>query len=269
MPVAIPIAIAAGSAISGVAGAWGAAKQADAARDAASTQSAASRYATDISNQQYQQNRQDMLPYMQAGTQALGQLSSLSRNFTPTTVGGLDPSGAYSKYTGQFTFNQDDPSYQWRLNQGLDALNASAAAKGGYFSGATGRALMDYGQGAASQEYQNAFARDLSSKQFGLGAYNTAYGQIADDKNTYWNQLASLSNAGLGSLQQVGNWGAQNAQNAGQNALNSATAQGNAMQSGAGAWSGAAQNMANQLQGGIGNYLQYQMLNKALGGVWN
>lgn len=60
-----------------------------------------------------------------------------------------------------------DPSYQWRLGQGLEALENSAAARGGLLSGNTGRALQDYGQNAASQEYQNEFSRWL--QRLGIG----------------------------------------------------------------------------------------------------
>lgn len=60
-----------------------------------------------------------------------------------------------------------DPSYQWRLSQGLEALENSAAARGGLLSGNTGRALQDYGQNAASQEYQNELSRWL--QRLGIG----------------------------------------------------------------------------------------------------
>lgn len=67
----------------------------------------------------------------------------------------------------QFKFSNDDPSYQWRLQQGEQALARSAAAHGRSMSGATMKAISNYGQNAASQEYQNAFNRfqaDRSSR---------------------------------------------------------------------------------------------------------
>lgn len=48
-----------------------------------------------------------------------------------------------------------DPGYQFRLDQGLKALQASAAAKGVLHTGGTLRDLMDYGQGFASNEFRN------------------------------------------------------------------------------------------------------------------
>lgn len=60
-----------------------------------------------------------------------------------------------------------DPSYQFRLNQEQNSLENSAAAHGGLLSGNTGRALIDYGQNSASQEYQNQFGRWM--QQLGIG----------------------------------------------------------------------------------------------------
>jgi hypothetical protein len=71
----------------------------------------------------------------------------------------------------------NDPGYQFRLTQGTDALQNAAAAKGTLADSGTLKALIDYGQGAASQEYGNIWNRDFSGWQGGynaaLGAYNT------------------------------------------------------------------------------------------------
>lgn len=52
-----------------------------------------------------------------------------------------------------------DPSYQFRLNQGLEAIERSAAARGMLRSGNTLQGLQDYAQNYASQEYQSAVDR--------------------------------------------------------------------------------------------------------------
>ena len=57
-----------------------------------------------------------------------------------------------------------DPSYQFRFNQGRQALERSAAARGTLFGGNTLQALTDYGQQAASQEY--AAAEDRARQQY-------------------------------------------------------------------------------------------------------
>jgi hypothetical protein len=84
-----------------------------------------------------------------------------------------------------------DPSYQWRLDQGRKAMEASAAAGGTLRGGATLKGLIDYGQNAASQEYAAADARNRAN--YGLnwdvqtGAFdrNTAGSRDARDFN--WN----------------------------------------------------------------------------------
>ena len=57
------------------------------------------------------------------------------------------------------------PSYQWRYNQGLEAVNRTAAAKGMLGSGNRLAELTKYGQGMASQEYEAEFQRQLAAKK--------------------------------------------------------------------------------------------------------
>lgn len=98
-------------------------------------------------------------PYAQQGQQALGLMAGLNQE--------------------KFTFNQDDPSYQFRLQEGLKALEKSAAAKGGLLSGGALKATNNYAQNVASTEYGNAFNRFLDDRgqrasilqgQIGVGA---------------------------------------------------------------------------------------------------
>ena len=62
-----------------------------------------------------------------------------------------------------------DPSYQFRLDEGMRNLLANKAAVGGLGSGQTLRDIMNYGQGAASQEYQNAYNRFNTDRSFNYG----------------------------------------------------------------------------------------------------
>lgn len=71
---------------------------------------------------------------------------------------------------GQFTAPtaadaQNDPGYQFRLQQGQRALEQSAVARGNLLSTGTARALTDYGQQAGSQEYQNVYGRRFGEFQ--------------------------------------------------------------------------------------------------------
>lgn len=63
------------------------------------------------------------------------------------------------------TFSSSDPSYNFRFQQGQQAVERSALARGLGGSGNVLQALTDYGQGAASQEYGAQFARLSSLSQ--------------------------------------------------------------------------------------------------------
>lgn len=86
-------------------------------------------------------------PYEQMSRQAQGQLSkNLAEGFNPGDL-------------------RNDPGYQFRLKQGMDALNASLAAQGLGQSGQALRAAQEYGQNFAQNEYGNAYDRWLQQNQ--------------------------------------------------------------------------------------------------------
>jgi hypothetical protein len=60
---------------------------------------------------------------------------------------------------------EQSPSYKWRFEQGREALNRTAAARGMLGSGNRLVDLMKYGQGMASQEYDAEFQRQLAAKK--------------------------------------------------------------------------------------------------------
>lgn len=97
------------------------------------------------------------------------------------------------------------PGYQWTLDQGMQALETSAAAKGGLFSGAAGLEALKFGQGLADQTYQQTFSNFaglvgnigavesnildrksavegtyLGQKQAATEAYNDSWNTVAD-----------------------------------------------------------------------------------------
>lgn len=169
--------------------------QAKAAKSAANQQYQASKEATQVQKDMYDQTRKDLSPYAQAGSNALKQL-----------VGGMRPNGQFmQEYSGQDIY--DDPSYQFRLQQGQDSIQSGAAAQGGLLSGATQKALLSYGQDAASQEYGNAYNR-----------FN------ADQTNQY-NRLSNLVGLGQNAAAQQGNAGMQTAQAVASNTMAGANAQ--------------------------------------------
>ena len=93
---------------------------------------------------------------------------------------------------------QVDPGYQFRLQQGQQALDASAAARGTLRGGAQMKALTDYGQQAGSQEYANAYnrARDVYGLNYQAakdtyGAARDAYGDSRYERDAQFGAVES------------------------------------------------------------------------------
>ena len=100
------------------------------------------------------------------GTAQLAQQAGQIGNSTQKAVGLADPNAQYAPgYANQLNqmmtgqFSPTDPSYQWRYQQGLDALQRTGAAQGMTGSGNMMAELEKYGQGMASTEYGNQFNR--------------------------------------------------------------------------------------------------------------
>lgn len=86
-------------------------------------------------------------PYKAAGESSLSQIMALLGLSGPEAS-----QGALSKFV-------TSPGYGFAMDQGVQALDRSAAAKGGLYSGAQGKALTTFGQGLANQEFGNYFDR--------------------------------------------------------------------------------------------------------------
>lgn len=100
---------------------------------------------------------------------------------------------------------QTSPAYDWNLSQGLGAIEAGQAAKGGLYSGAAMKAAQDYGAGMASNEYWNIY-NALAGKS-GAGA-SAAAGQGQAGANYAQgasNALANYGNAAAAGAMGVGN----------------------------------------------------------------
>jgi hypothetical protein len=57
----------------------------------------------------------------------------------------------------------NEPGYMFRRDQGVDALNKSAAARGVLRTGGTLKNIIDYGQNFAASEYDRVYDRALKS----------------------------------------------------------------------------------------------------------
>lgn len=90
---------------------------------------------------------------------------------------------------------QTDPGYQFRLDQGLGAIESSRAAKGGLYSGAAMRDALQYGQDYASQEFGNVYNRLAGVAQSGLGAAQMSGNASMQTAGNVGNALGAMGNA--------------------------------------------------------------------------
>lgn len=81
----------------------------------------------------------------------------------------------------------NDPGYKARMQMGADAIENSAAARGGILSGGTLKALERYGQDFGTNEFGNVFNRGLQTAGYNAGVgqmgYGNRYGQYQDWQN--------------------------------------------------------------------------------------
>ncbi|MGX4758522.1 DNA transfer protein p32 [Acinetobacter baumannii] len=183
----VAAAVAAGAAVAG------GAMSASASRSAAKKQANAAEAATQAQLEQYNQTREDLSPYREAGGYGLEQL-----------LAGYKDGSLLKGYDGSQLYQ--DPSYKFRLNEGLGAVQSGAASQGGLLSGATLRALNNYGQEAASQEYNNAYTR------------------YTNDQQNRYARLKDLANMGQNSAVQTGTMGQSAVGAAGANLMEGANA---------------------------------------------
>jgi hypothetical protein len=133
---------------------------------------------------------------------------------------GLGPQGA----EGMNNF-QNTPGYQFARDQGLDAVNRTAAARGGLAGGNNTVDLMKYATGFADQTYGNYMSRLnplMQMYQQGVGGQaNAAMGLGQQGAGVYGNMARSYQDeaagrgralAGIGEANAGGIMGAANAQ---------------------------------------------------------
>ena len=91
---------------------------------------------------------------------------------------------ATAEYTPAMFAKGQDPGYQFRLKEGMQGLERSAASRGGLLSGGTLKGIQRYGQDMASQEYQNAFNRYQAERTGTLNPYQSLAGVGQSTANT-------------------------------------------------------------------------------------
>jgi hypothetical protein len=109
-----------------------------------------------------------------------------------------DPAQAQQAAFAQF---RSTPGYQFGLDEGTKAVQASAAARGGLNSGSTLKALTQYGNNYADQQGYSPYMNRLQSL---AGIAQTATNQVGQYGTNYANQTGqNLQNAGAATAQGI------------------------------------------------------------------
>lgn len=165
----------------------------------ADAQAGAANNATDNTRAQFEETRADYAPWRDAGKLALNQQTNLL---------GLNGSDAA---TNAFTQFREDPGYKYSVDQAVQGVDRSAAARGLLTSGATIKAIQDRAGHLADQGYGNYFQRLQGLAGTGLtatgGTATAGANAAANEGNSMiaagnarasgYNGVASSLNSGL------------------------------------------------------------------------
>lgn len=144
----------------------GGAIQADSAEDAGNAAAQGGQLSIAEQRRQFDLSRQDQLPFLEAGYDALRLQNQALK--------------------GDWSGFQNSPDYAYAYQQGMQGLDRSAAARGGFMGGGADADRIALGQGLASQNFNN-----------------------------YWDRLAGRAGQGQSSAQNLGALGGQYATNIG------------------------------------------------------
>lgn len=201
--------IIAAAAIGGAASLYGSYQS----RKAGQQQANAAREGQNVQREMFDEQNRLNEPFRQAG------ITGQNRYMELLGLGGNTGAQGYGKYARDFGMSdfQKDPGYDFRLTEGLKALDRQAAARGGLISGKALKAAGRYGQDYASNEYGNAFNRFQINRsnqlnplaslagmgQTATGAMSNAAGQFGRD------MYAGMTD--IGNAQAAGRMGSANA----------------------------------------------------------
>jgi len=232
----VAAAIVGGAVVGGVSSSIAGSAQASAAEKAARLQAGATSESAAVQRdyinnlqRQYDTTRADLSPYRAVGGAALDEYGALYGIGRDGLLSEADMQAARDRFT-------TTPGYDFRFSEGQKALERSAAAGGNLNSGATGKALIRYGQGVASEEFNN-----------------------------YANRLSGLAGMGQNAAAQTGTLGNQNlaqqgaaASSLGNTITSGAAQQGNLIANAGTARASGFAGIGSSVNSGVNNYLTYQ-----------
>ncbi|HEX3941582.1 MAG TPA: hypothetical protein VHX11_08890, partial [Acidobacteriaceae bacterium] len=173
MPIAA-IGSLAGGIVSGIGSLAAGSSQSRAAQQALQLQKQNQQAAVAAQTQETQQQQQNEQPFLNVGTQGANSLANfLNTPFQAPTLAQAE----------------QNPGYQFALQQGTQALDQSAAATGNLYSGTQGKALEQYGQGLGEQNYQQVYNNAMQQ-------YMNQYGILSNTANLGANVAGQIGQQG-------------------------------------------------------------------------
>lgn len=282
-------ASAGGTAVSAVSAHKAASAQSSAAKSAAQLQYDAQQKALNFQKTQYNNTQAEQSPFLQTGYGGLANLASLLGIMTPEMLNSKIPTfnpatGKYEAGTSTVSsllnpalgapgslaqgYNtpfvaptganeENDPGYNFRLEEGKRALQNSASARGTLLSGATARDIESFGQDYASNEYQNVYNRALQN-------YSTAYNVFSNNQSNLFNRLSGLAGGGQQSANLLSNAGLQTGRDVAGTLQQGALSQGNAIQNAGAAQASGYAGVGNAVSSGFNQGGQLALLSSLL-----
>ncbi len=191
--------------------------QVKASTSAVNATNAAKDQALNTQGEVYSTDQGAIAPYQATGAAALGQIGT-----------GIEAGGEFNNNPTADQIMANDPGYQFRIDQGQQALERGEAAGGSVGSGGALKAAAEFGQNFASNEYGAAYNRFKQGQQQRFGELTTlaGMGQTANNQQisagqNYANQSGQIDmNAaredgeyltGAGNAQAAGDMGTANA----------------------------------------------------------
>lgn len=171
-----------------------------------SKQSASSQSQSTSSSVQDSRNWNNYWPQAQEDFGGVAQQSGQATNALSALLGlGGDPSAQQ----GAFENFRNNTGYQFGLNQGVNAITGSNAAKGLLNSGATAKAINQFGQDYASTKYNDYLSQlfNLSNQGLqagqllsGAGQESTSHGESQSQSTASSTSTGKGGKGGLGGL---------------------------------------------------------------------
>lgn len=200
-----------------------------------------------------QEEKQNQTNAVNAQQTALGNVTSAEQPYQQ--LGSTSANALTDLLRGGFVApNPNDvastPEYQFALAQGTHAIDENAAANGTLLSGNTGVALENYGQGLASEQYQNAYNNALSTYMANVNPLLSATGEGLSS-------TGQLTGANLTTAGNTANIDLTSAQQQALQLNNAANARASGYLGSANAWTNAIGGMTGPAEDLFNNYAPY------------